>query len=116
MSIAIGKQTFSLYDRPNRRYRFESKASDGGGAKISLNLATGQWLNKDFPTVGWGVLRLLRDAQAQPRPEGGLSLTWLFPASGRDYRAGGILEETALIDLVGVDFFKTLAMPARVTP
>lgn len=116
MSVAVGKQSFTLYDRPNRRYRYEWKSADGGGSKISLNLASGQWITKDFQTPGWGLLRMLRDAQSQPRAEGGIALTWVFQHAGREYRAGGVLEESSLIDLTGVDFFKTLAIPARVTP
>ncbi len=118
MSVAVGKQTFGLYDRPNRRYRYEWKNADGGGAKVSLNLATGQWItgDKDFPTPAWGILRMLRSASSAVRPEGGLSLTWVFPHQGKEFRGGGVLEDTALLPLVTGDGLASLVPPAKISP
>jgi type VI secretion system protein ImpL len=116
MSVAVGKQTFGLYDRPNRRYRYEWKNADGGGAKVSLNLATGQWITKDYPAVGWGILRMLRDANVSARPEGGLTLTWIFPHQGKEFRGGALLEDEAVEPLVSGDGLASLAPPAKVTP
>ncbi len=116
MSLAVGKQTFGLYDRPNRRYRYEWKNADGGGAKLSLTLGTGQTLTKDYPAAGWGILRMLRDAQAAARPEGGLALTWTFQNQGQSPLFGGILEDSALIPLVSGDAAGALAIPAKVSP
>lgn len=116
MSVAIGKQTFGLYDRPNRRYRYEWKLADGGGSKVSLNLATGQWITKEYPSPGWGILRMLRDASASARPEGGLALTWLFPHQGKEFRGGAVLEEPAVEPLVSGDTLVSLTPPAKVSP
>lgn len=116
MSVAVGKQTFGLYDRPNRRYRYEWKNADGGGAKVSLNLATGQWITKEFPTAGWGILRMLRDATAAARPEGGLALTWIFPHQGKEFRGGALLEDSAVEPLVSGDGLSSLVPPAKVSP
>ncbi|MBN8524435.1 MAG: hypothetical protein J0M02_03750, partial [Planctomycetes bacterium] len=116
MSVAIGKQTFGLYDRPNRRYRYEWKLADGGGSKVSLNLATGQWITKEYPAAGWGILRMLRDCNVASRPEGGLSLTWAFPHQGKDFRGGAILEDAAVEPLVSGDALGSLIPPAKVSP
>jgi type VI secretion system IcmF/VasK family protein len=116
MSVAVGKQSFGLYDRPNRRYRYEWKNADAGGSKVSLNLATGQWITKDFASPGWGILRMFRDAGATVRPEGGLSLTWIFPHQGKEFRGGGVLEDSALEALITGDALASLVPPARVTP
>jgi type VI secretion system IcmF/VasK family protein len=116
MSVAIGKQTFGLYDRPNRRYRYEWKLSDGGGSKVSLNLATGQWITKEYPAAGWGILRMLRDAAVTARPEGGLTLTWIFPHQGTEFRGGALLEESVVEPLVSGDGLGALTPPAKVSP
>jgi len=116
MSVAVGKQTFGLYDRPNRRYRYEWKNADGGGAKVSLNLASGQWITKEFPAPCWGILRLLRAATATVRPEGGLALTWIFLHQDKELPGGGVLEDTALLPLVTGDGLSSLVPPAKVSP
>jgi len=116
MSVAIGKQTFGLYDRPNRRYRYEWKNVDGGGSKVSLNLATGQWITKEQAAPGWGILRLLREAGAVARPEGGLTLTWTFIHQGKEIPGSAVLEEIALEPLVTGDALGSLVPPTKVSP
>jgi type VI protein secretion system component VasK len=115
-SVAIGKQTFGLYDRPNRRYRYEWKLADGGGSKVSLNLATGQWITKEYPAAGWGILRMLRDCTVTARAEGGLTLTWIFPHQGKEFRGGALLEEAVVEPLVSGDGLAALTPPAKVSP
>ena len=115
MSVAVGQTTFSLYDRPDRTKTFRWKQEDGGGCKVSLNLATGQWITKDFPSPGWGILRLLRDGEPTARPEGGHALTWTFTHTDKTYKGSAVLEQKGIETLVAGDYFRNLVIPPKVT-
>jgi len=115
MSIAVGRTSFGFYDRPDATNTFTWKQDDGGGAKLSLNLVTDQWLTKDYPSPGWGIIRLLREGQPKLRTEGGHELNWTFTQADRSFGARAILRQPAMETLVAGDYFKTLVVPGRIT-
>lgn len=116
--VVIGAEAFGLYDRPDRRGQFKWKESDTLGAKLSINVVSDQWLTLDYTGQPFGLIRLLRDGQPTPRPEGGQLCTWTFAgkAIGKDvtFNAGAVLEANGLERLVPAEFFGTLVCPERV--
>ncbi len=117
VSLAIGSTVFGLYDRPDRKGQFAWKMSSTPGAKLSIALATDQWLTKDFGTPLWGILRLLRDGKPVAGKDNALELTWTFDAKGhnRSYLAGGVLDAPALAVVIPPEFFVGINCPTKVT-
>lgn len=116
--VVVGGEAFGLYDRPDRRGQFKWKESDALGAKLSINVVSDQWLTLDYTGQPFGLIRLLRDGQPTPRPEGGQLCNWTFAgkAIGKDvtFNASAVLEGNGLERLVPAEFFGTLVCPERV--
>ena len=114
--VAIGSQRFGLFERPDRRSKFEWRQSSPGGAKISITVAKDDY-TRDEPSPGWGILRLLRAGVPQKRPDGGTQLTWAFPSQklGKTFFAATVLDAPDLEALVTGDLLKTFTMPERIT-
>jgi type VI secretion system protein ImpL len=115
VNVAFGSQKFGLYDRPDRRTQIAWKQSDAAGAKLSIQLGTGQWMTKDQPAAGWGIIRLMRDGGPTPRIEGGQRLSWIFDAQslGKVFSASALLESPALEAFLTSSFIQ---LPAKIVP
>ena len=113
--FSIGAQRFGLYDRPDRRMRFEWKQSSPGGAKITITVAKDDY-TRDESSPGWGILRLLRSGVPQKRPDAGYQLTWGFISQklGKTYFAAAVLEASDLELLIAGDLLKTFTLPDRI--
>lgn len=105
--LALGTQKFRLYDRPDRRTQLTWKQGEPGGAKVSIQIATGQILTHDEPAPGWGILKLFRQAQPQDHADGSTRLTWAFPADNGapPYYASILLEGAGLQYVISHPFF-----------
>ncbi len=110
--ISIGAQRFGLFERPDRRFRFEWKQSSPGGAKITITVG-GDDYTRDEPAPGWGILRLMRAGVPSRRSEGGTQLTWgmISQKLGKTFFAAAVLDAPDLETLVTGDLFKTFAIP-----
>jgi len=116
--LAVGSDTFGLYDRPDRRSSMTWKEGDGDGAKLSINVVSDQWLTQDHGGSPWGLLRLLRDGSPMPRSQGGIICSWSFssPSVGKSatFNAGALIEAPAFEKVLMPEFFVGLLCPDHI--
>ena len=112
--VAVGDEHFGLFERPDRRYKFEWRQAATKGAKLSIRVASEE-LTRDEPSA-WGVLRLLRAGVPAKRPDTGTQLTWAFlsPKLNKTFFAAAILDAPDLEVLVTGDLLRTFTMPEKI--
>lgn len=112
--VSFGPQRFSLFERPDRRYKFECRQAALRSAKLSIRVA-GEDLTRDEPGE-WGVLRVLRAGVPSKRPDSGTQLTWAFLSAklNKTFFASATLDAPDLEVLVTGDLLRTLTMPEKI--
>ncbi len=116
----LGEQTFSLYERPDKRGNFTWTENDAAGASIAISVGLDQWVKRAHPSP-WGLLRLLKDGDpAEIGRTEMLECRWTLQANilGRveSFQAGIVLEPSGTGEVFRERFFGRLTCPESVGP